>query len=150
MSESEGANFWLQVLSDLSNRGVKDILIACIDGLKGFPDAISTIFPNTEIQLCVIHQIRNSLKYIASKDQKAFLKKVYQASTKALAESKLIELDGTWGKKYPIVIKSWKANWDNLPNYFKYPPDIRRHDQCHRGIPSPVTQGYKNQRGFCH
>ncbi|MBF0459666.1 MAG: transposase, partial [Nitrospirae bacterium] len=107
----------------------KDILIACIDGLKGFPDAINTIFPNTEIQLCVIHQIRNSLKYIASKDQKAFLKdlkKVYQASTKALAESKLVELDETWGKKYPIVIKSWKANWDNLSNYFKYPPDIRR------------------------
>lgn len=129
MSEAEGANFWLQVLSDLSNRGVKDILIACIDGLKGFPEAISTIFPNTEIQLCVIHQIRNSLRYIASKDQKAFLKdlkKVYQAATKALAESKLIELDEIWGKKYPIVIKSWKANWDNLSNYFKYPLDIRR------------------------
>ncbi|KWT73767.1 IS256 family transposase [Candidatus Magnetominusculus xianensis] len=129
MSEAEGANFWLQVLSDLSNRGVKDILIACIDGLKGFPDAINTIFPETEIQLCIIHQIRNSLKYIASKDQKTFLKdlkKVYQAATKALAESKLIELDETWGKKYPIVIKSWKANWDNLSNYFKYPLDIRR------------------------
>ncbi|MBF0466724.1 MAG: IS256 family transposase [Nitrospirae bacterium] len=128
ISESEGANFWLQVLSDLSNRGVKDILIASVDGLKGFPEAITTIFPKTEVQLCVIHQIRNSLKYIASKDQKAFLKdlkKVYKASTKELAQHKLSELDSTWGKKYPIVIKSWKTNWDNLSNYFKYPQEIR-------------------------
>lgn len=128
ISESEGANFWLQVLTDLSNRGVKDILIASVDGLKGFPEAITTIFPKTEVQLCIIHQIRNSLKYIASKDQKAFLKdlkKVYKAATKDLAEHKLSELDSTWGKKYPIVIKSWKTNWDNLSNYFKYPQEIR-------------------------
>lgn len=129
ISESEGANFWLQVLSDLSNRGVRDILIACIDGLKGFPEAITTIFPKAEIQLCIIHQVRNSLKYVASKDQKAFmkdLKKVYQAATKDLAESKLLELEQTWGKKYPVVLKSWYANWDKLSNYFKYPMDIRR------------------------
>lgn len=129
ISESEGANFWLQVLADLSNRGVKDILIASIDNLKGFADAINTIYPQTEVQLCVVHQIRNSLKYIASKDQKAFLKDlklVYKATTKDLAEQKLQELEETWGKKYPIVIKSWKTNWERLSNYFKYPEDIRR------------------------
>ncbi len=129
LSESEGANFWLGVLTDLQNRGVKDILIACIDGLKGFPEAINSIFPKTEIQLCVIHQIRNSLKYIASKNQKEFmedLKLVYKANSKDLAESKLLELEEKWGKKYPLVLKSWNNNWHNLSGYFKYPPEIRK------------------------
>lgn len=129
ISEAEGANFWLGVLTDLQNRGVMDILIASIDGLKGFPEAINTIFPQTEIQLCIVHQIRNSLKYIASKDQKTFmkdLKLVYQATSKDLAEQKLLELDEVWGKKYPIVIASWQKNWDNLSAYFKYPKEIRR------------------------
>jgi len=129
LSESEGANFWLQVLTDLSNRGVKDILIASIDGLKGFPEAINTIYPNTEIQLCVIHQIRNSLKYVASKNKKEFmkdLKKVYQAVSKDKAEIELDRLEEKWGDKYPIVIKSWRNKWDNLSNYFKYPEPIRK------------------------
>jgi transposase-like protein len=129
LSESEGANFWLQVLTDLSNRGVKDILIASIDGLKGFPDAINSIYPNTEVQLCVIHQIRNSLKYVASKNQKEFmkdLKKVYQAVSKEQAEIELDRLEEKWGDKYPIVIKSWRNKWDNLSNYFKYPEPIRK------------------------
>lgn len=129
VSEAEGANFWLQVLTDLSNRGVKDILIASIDNLKGFPEAITTIFPATDVQLCVVHQIRNSLRYVASKDQKAFmrdLKEVYRASTKILAEQKLKELGEAWGKKYPVVIKSWNTNWERLSQYFKYPEDIRR------------------------
>jgi len=129
ISESEGANFWLQVLTDLSNRGVKDILIASIDNLKGFGDAINSIFPETEVQLCIVHQIRNSLKYVASKDQKAFmkdLKLVYRAVSKDLAEQKLDELESSWGKKYPIVIKSWRSNWERLSQYFKYPEDIRR------------------------
>ncbi|HZW82754.1 MAG TPA: IS256 family transposase [Candidatus Deferrimicrobium sp.] len=129
ISESEGANFWLQVLTDLSNRGVKDILIASIDGLKGFSDAITTIFPKTEVQLCIVHQVRNSLKYVASKDQKAFLKDlkaVYRAATKDLAEQRLDELDSAWGKKYPIVVKSWRVNWEELSSYFKYPEEIRR------------------------
>ena len=129
ISESEGANFWLQVLTDLSNRWVKDILIASIDGLKGFSDAITTIFPNTEVQLCIVHQVRNSLQYVASKDQKAFLKDlkaVYRAATKDLAEQRLDELDSAWGKKYPIVIKSWRVNWEELSSYFKYPEEIRR------------------------
>lgn len=129
ISENEGANFWLQVLTDLSNRGVNDILIACVDGLKGFPEAIESIFPNTEVQLCIVHQIRNSLKYVGSKDQKAFmtdLKRVYKASNKELAESELDTLEDKWNSKYPIVIKSWRNNWERLSQYFKYPEDIRR------------------------
>ncbi len=129
LAESEGANFWLSVLTDLSNRGVKDILIACIDNLSGFAEAIESIYPNTEVQLCVIHQIRNSLKYIASKDKKEFmkdLKPVYKAATKELAEQKLLELEEKWGEKYPLVIKSWNNNWDRLSHYFKYPGQIRK------------------------
>jgi putative transposase len=129
ISESEGANFWLQVLTDLSNRGVHDILIASVDGLKGFPEAIETIFPATEVQLCVVHQIRNSLKYVGSKNQKEFmadLKRVYKASSKDLAESELDALENKWNDKYPIVIKSWRNNWERLSQYFKYPEDIRR------------------------
>jgi transposase-like protein len=129
ISENEGANFWLQVLTDLSNRGVNDILIACVDGLKGFPEAIEAIFPVTEVQLCVVHQIRNSLKYVGSKNQKEFmvdLKRVYRAATKDLAESELDTLEEKWNDKYPIVIKSWRNNWERLSQYFKYPEDIRR------------------------
>lgn len=129
LSENEGANFWLQVLTDLNNRGLEDILIASIDGLKGFPEAIKTIFPKTEVQLCIVHQIRNSLKYIASKDQKEFmkdLKLVYQATSKELAEEELIKLDDKWGKKYAIVLQSWQNKWENLSVYFQYPADIRK------------------------
>jgi len=129
LGENEGANFWLSVLTDLNNRGVKDILIASVDGLKGFPEAINAIFPKTEVQLCIIHQIRNSLRYIASKDQKEFmkdLKLVYQASTKELASDELLKLEEKWGKKYPIVLASWQNKWDNLSVYFKYPPEIRK------------------------
>lgn len=128
-SENEGAHFWLGVLSDLQNRGVKDILIACIDNLSGFVEAIQSTFPKTEVQLCIVHQIRNSLKYIASKDQKSFLrdlKKVYRASTKTAAAGMLDELEKKWGEKYPIVILSWRNNWEELSQYFKYAPDIRR------------------------
>ena len=129
LSESEGANFWLSVLTDLKNRGVDDILIASVDGLTGFPDAIATIYPDTEVQLCIVHQVRNSLKYVASKNQKAFmvdLKRVYRATSKDAAEQALNELETRWGDLYPIVIKSWRAKWENLSAYFKYPPDIRR------------------------
>jgi len=127
--ESEGAHFWLGVLNDLKARGVEDILIACIDGLKGFPEAIQAAFPYTEVQLCVVHQIRNSIKHVASKNQKAFmgdLKTVYQAETKDLAEYNLLKLEEKWGDKYPMVIKSWQNNWDNLTTYFKYSSDVRR------------------------
>ena len=129
IAENEGANFWLQVLTDLANRGIKDILIACVDGLKGFPEAIEAIFPETEVQLCVVHQIRNSLKYVGSKNQKEFmadLKRVYKASNKDLAVVELDKLDDKWNDKYPIVIRSWRNNWERLTHYFKYPEDIRR------------------------
>jgi transposase-like protein len=129
VSENEGANFWLSVLTDLNNRGVKDVLIACIDNLNGFEQAINSIFPKTEVQSCVVHQIRNSLKYVASKDQKEFLaelKPVYKAATRELAELNLEKLSEKWRKKYPIVIKSWEDNWHKLSTYFKYTEDIRR------------------------
>ncbi|AGR76935.1 transposase, IS256 family [Aliarcobacter butzleri 7h1h] len=129
LSESEGANFWLSVLTDLNNRGLNDILIASVDGLKGFPEAIKTIFPNTEVQLCIIHQIRNSIRYVASKNHKEFmkdLKPVYQAVSKEAAEDALLTLDEKWGKLYPIVLQSWNNKWENLSVYFKYPPEIRK------------------------
>jgi len=129
IGESEGANFWLGVLTKLQNRGVKDILIASVDGLTGFAEAIKSIFPKTEVQLCIVHQIRNSLKYVSSMDQKEFmkdLKLVYQATSKDIAEDKLLELDEKWGKKYPIVLNSWNNKWENLSHYFKYPYQIRK------------------------
>lgn len=129
LSESEGANYWLSVLTDLHNRGVEDILIACVDGLTGFPEAIASIYPQTETQQCVIHQIRNSMKYIASKHQKAFmadLKPVYKAATKQAAESALDELEAKWGAQYPIVIGAWRRKWENLSVYFKYPDYVRK------------------------
>jgi putative transposase len=129
IAQSEGANFWLGVLTDLKQRGVEDILIACIDGLKGFEEAIRTVYPATEVQSCIVHQIRHSLKYVASKDQKAFmaeLKPVYQAINKEQAETNLLELEEKWGKKYPVVIDSWRRNWEKLTTYFRYPDAIRK------------------------
>lgn len=129
LSESEGARFWLSVLNDLRTRGIEDILIASIDGLKGFPEAIAEVFPKAEIQLCIVHQIRNSLKYVVSKDQKQFmldLRQVYQAANREVAEEYLLELGEKWGKKYPAVIKSWHANWETLSQFFKYPEELRR------------------------
>lgn len=129
ISESEGANFWLSVLTDLQNRGIGDILIACTDNLKGFSEAILSVFPKVQIQKCIIHQIRNTLKYVASKDQKEFmrdLKLVYRAETKVLAEDALLALEDKWGKKYPVVIESWQNNWDELSAYFEYTQPIRK------------------------
>ena len=129
LSESEGANHWLTVLTDLQNRGVQDILIACVDGLKGFPEAIATIYPQSEVQLCIVHQIRNSLRYVASKDQKAFmadLKPIYRADIKSAAETALDELEAKWGEKYGVVIQSWRTKWHLLSAYFKYPKAIRK------------------------
>ena len=115
--------------NDLKNRGVEDIFIACVDGLTGFPEAIQAAFPKTEVQLCIVHQVRQSLLYVASKEQKEFLcdlKQVYAADTKALAEDNLLKLDEKWGQKYPLVLKSWQAKWDYLSAYFKYSKEVRR------------------------
>jgi putative transposase len=129
ISESEGAKFWLSVLTDLQQRGVKDILIACIDNLGGFEEAVNSIYPKTEVQSCIVHQVRNTIKYVASKDCRAVMidvKLVYQAVNKELAEVQLNALEEKWGKKYPIVIKSWRNNWHKLSTFFKYAADIRR------------------------
>lgn len=129
ISESEGAKFWLSVLTDLQHRGVKDILIACIDNLGGFEEAIGSIYPKTEVQSCIVHQVRNTIKYVASKDRSAVMadvKLVYQSVNKELGEEYLNALEQKWGKKYPIVIKSWRNNWHKLSTFFKYAGDIRR------------------------
>ena len=129
IGENESASFWLGVCNDLKNRGVEDILIVSKDGLTGFSEAIRTVFPKTQIQLCVIHQIRNSLKYVSYKDQKALmadLKKVYQALTLEDAEYNFLEFKEKWGKKHPIVIRSWENNWLELTAFFAYPPEIRK------------------------
>lgn len=129
ISKSEGANFWLSVLTDLQNRGIKDILIASIDNLNGFADAIESVFPETTVQLCIVHQIRNSCKYVGSKHQKEFLKDlklVYKAVNKETGESALDDLELKWGEQYPIVIKSWRDNWERLTAYFAYTEGIRR------------------------
>jgi putative transposase len=129
LSESEGSRYWLSVLTDLKNRGVEDMLIACIDGLKGFPEAIAAVFPKTEIQTCVVHQIRSSLRYITEKDRKPFiadLKPVYQALNQAAGYESLLQLEAKWGKKYPIAVQGWLDNWETLSNFFKYDAQIRK------------------------
>ena len=129
VDEAEGAKFWLSICNDLKNRGVKKILIACMDGLKGFPQAIKTVFPTVDIQTCIVHQIRNSIKYIASKDKKAFmkdLKEVYKATTEDLALAQLDNLKEKWGSNYGMVIDSWYNNWNNLDTFFKFSPQIRK------------------------
>lgn len=129
IGEAEGANYWLGIMTELKNRGVQDILIASVDGLKGFPKAIESIFPGCEVQQCVIHQIRNTLRYVASKNQKEFmkdLKPVYKAPTEEAGLLELDKLEEKWGAKYPYPINSWRKNWDNLAVFFKYPDEIRR------------------------
>lgn len=128
IGENEGAKFWLKVCNELKNRGVKDILIACIDGLQGFPEAIKTVFPDTRIQLCIIHQIRNTMKYVAYKDSKAFmkdLKRVYGAESEEIAVMNLEAMLDTW-KKYRAVIENWQMKWEHLSTYFTYGYQIRR------------------------
>ena len=129
IGEAESSKFWLKVLTELKGRGVSDILILCCDNLKGLSEAIQASFPETIIQKCIVHQIRNSLKYIASKDQKEFmtdLKLVYRAVTKDEAESNLLKLDEKWGDKYAIVLKSWNNNWEELSAYFRFDAHIRK------------------------
>lgn len=129
LAENEGAKFWLSVLTELKNRGLQDILIACVDGLKGFPDAINSVYPQTHIQLCIIHMVRNSLKYVSWKDYKAVtsgLKMVYQAPTEEAALMALDKFAEAWDDKYPQISKSWRTHWENLNTFFGYPPDIRK------------------------
>ncbi len=129
ISENEGAKFWLNVLTEHQNRGVKDILIACADGLKGFPDAINTAFPQTQIQLCIVHMVRNAMKYVPWKDYKAVaadLKRIYQSVTEEEALLALDQFANRWDDKYPQISRSWRGHWDNLNTLFNYPEDIRK------------------------
>ena len=129
IAENEGAKFWLSVLTDLKNRGVQDVLIACVDGLKGFVEALEAAFPYTQVQTCIIHQIRNTLRYVAQKDKKAFmadLKEVYQALTEEEGFAKLEALQAKWGKKYGLSIESWFRNWTSLATFFAYDAPIRK------------------------
>ncbi|WP_145509125.1 IS256 family transposase [Yersinia alsatica] len=129
MAENEGAKFWLNVLTELKNRGLQDIFIACVDGLKGFPEAINSVYPQTHIQLCIIHMVRNSLKYVSWKDYKGVtrdLKAVYQSATEEAALQSLAAFSQSWDDKYPQISKSWRAHWENLNTFFNYPADIRK------------------------
>ena len=127
--DHESSKFWRQVLHELKQRGIEDILIACIDNLNGFAEAIEDVFPKTDVQLCLVHQMRNSMKCISEKDMKPMvkdLKKIYQADNGKIALHYLQEAEETWGSKYKVVFKSWYRNWDNLTNFYKYPPQLRR------------------------
>jgi transposase-like protein len=129
LSENEGAKFWLGVLTELQNRGLKDILIACVDGLKGFPDAISAVYPQTQIQLCIVHMVRNSMKFVPYKDYRtvaAALKRIYQSATEQEALHELERFAEQWDDKYPHISRSWQTHWPNLNTLFRYPEDIRR------------------------
>jgi transposase-like protein len=129
INETESASFWLTVLTDLKARGVEDILIACTDNLKGFTEAIKGVFPSTTTQLCVVHQIRNSCKYVVWKDKREFvedLREVYGATNREVAKQALVKLSDKWGRKYSYAIKSWEENWEDLTNYFDYPMEIRK------------------------
>lgn len=156
VSKSEGANFWLSCLSDLQSRGVEDILIACTDNLTGFSEAIKSIFPETTAQTCIVHQIRNSIKYVASKNQKRFiqdLKLVYQAVSKEQAEVELDNLELKWGEDYPIVIKSWRDNWEKLSAYFQFSDGIRKMiytTNAVEGYHRQIRKVTKNKGVFTH
>ena len=129
VAETEGAKFWLSVLTELQNRGVEHIFIACVDGLKGFPDAINTAYPDAKIQLCIIHMVRNSLKYVSWKDYRALaadLKRIYQSTTEQDAQQELERFAEIWDGKYPQISKSWRNHWPNLITLFDYPDDIRK------------------------
>ena len=129
VSENEGAKFWLQVVTELNNRGVEDIFIACVDGLKGFPDAISTVFPKTQVQLCIVHMVRHSLNYVTSRQRKAVaddLKLIYQSTTAEQAEMQLTAFEAKWDKAHPTISRSWRRNWEQIIPFFAYPSEIKK------------------------
>lgn len=129
MAQTEGAKFWLSVMNELKNRGVQDILIACVDGLKGFPEAIEAVYPQTQIQLCIVHQVRHSLRYVSWKQRKAVaadLRRIYGAATQAEAELALSEFAAKWDEEHPSISRSWVNNWERLCVFFDYPPQIRK------------------------
>ncbi len=154
ISENEGAKFWLSVLTELQNRGVQDILIACVDGLSGFPDAINTAFPNAKIQLCIVHMVRNSLKFVPWKDYKAVtkdLKLIYTSATEQEAAQELDNFTDKWDSKYPQIGRSWRNNWPNLITLFDYPDDIRKviyTTNAIESVNSVIRKSIKNRKLF--
>ena len=129
IEQTEGAKFWLQVMTELRNRGVRDIFIACVDGLKGFPEAIEAVFPNTEVQLCIVHLVRYSLNFVGWKERKEVardLKTIYSAATEVEAEIRLTEFAAKWDDKFPMISRSWRSNWARVVPFFAHPPEIRR------------------------
>jgi len=154
IAQNEGAKFWLSVVTELKSRGVEEIFIACVDGLKGFPEAIQTIYPKTQIQSCIVHQVRSSLKYVPSKDKKevaADLKLIYSAATVIQAEQELTNFEAKWDNKYPSISRSWRNNWNNLITMFAYPEDIRKVIYTTNAIESlnmVIRKATNNRRSF--
>ena len=154
LAQTEGAKFWLSVMNELKNRGLDDIFIACVDGLKGFPDAIEAVYPNTQVQLCIVHQIRNSLRFVSWKERKAVaadLKTIYGAATLKQAEQALEQFAEAWDKQHPSISKSWRDNWTRLSVFFDYPPQIRKVIYTTNAIESlnaSLRQVTKTRRSF--
>ena len=154
MTENESSKFWLSVLTELQNRGVKDIFIACVDGLTGFPEAIETVFPQTRVQLCIVHMVRNSLSYVSYKDRKAVaadLKTIYSAATALDAEAALMDFAAKWDARYPTISKSWMAHWERIIPFFAFPADIRKAIYTTNAIESlnmTLRKVLRNHRSF--
>jgi len=148
LSETEGAKFWLSVLTDLKNRGVEDVLITCVDGLTGFPEAIQSVFPHTEIQRCIVHQIRNTMRYLPDKDLKVFLKDlklVYQAVNEAEGFAQLEALEQKWGEKYPVAVRIWFDAWEHLSPFFAYSAEIRKVMYTAAAAATNLIEGFHRQ-----
>lgn len=156
LSENEGSKFWLSILTELQNRGIQDIFIACVDGLKGFPEAINTAYPNTKIQLCIVHMVRHSLKFVSWKDRKAVaadLKKIYASLTVEEAERELAQFGETWDEKYAAISRSWHAHWPHLIALFDYPEEIRKviyTTNAIESLNSVIRKTIKNRKIFPH
>ena len=156
LSENEGSKFWLSILTELENRGVKDIFIACVDGLKGFPEAINTAYPNTKVQLCIVHMVRNSLRFVPWKDRKQVatdLKKIYSSATEDEAARELAQFSEAWDDKYPAISKSWNEHWPNVITLFDYPSDIRKiiyTTNAIESLNSVIRKAIKNRKIFPH
>lgn len=154
IAETEGSKFWMNVLTELKNRGLKDIFIACIDGLKGFPEAIMAVYPQTKIQLCIVHMVRNSLKYVSWKNKKAIasrLKDIYSSPTESQAQKELDSFEKEWGEQYPSIVKSWREHWPNLITFFGYPEDIKKviyTTNAIESINSSIRKVIKNRKIF--
>jgi transposase-like protein len=154
MAQNESAKFWLSILTELQNRGLKDIFIACVDGLTGFADAIEAVFPKTQVQLCIVHMVRNSLSYVSYKDRKAVaadLRLIYTSSTEAEAEQQLINFAEKWDKQYLTISKSWLSHWQRIIRFFAFPPEIRKAIYTTNAIESvnmTLRKVLKNHRAF--